>query len=155
MRTTHFNYLFRVSGLAPTEPEIINPKYAMSIEQRFKDWQKDNPNGTFWEFDCWCGEEYQKEINAALATHHTRNKALVDTLGHGATINELRTHIKNAPKSMSRSDMGDVGFNAYLTLSGVYNSLMAELSRDEMNEEWVKGFLDTAQENLNLLKPIL
>lgn len=120
--------------LITTEIDKQDPRYIEYI--------KTTGNPTWIGYQKYCGDLYQKELNEDLLKYANRNEKLLTDINHLETFIWLQNYINTQPREMWRIQVGNAIFNANLTLNGCYNSLMMELSRNELDVEIIKSILD-------------
>lgn len=108
-----------------------------------------DPSPTGFEHYCW--EQYCIQQKEQLIKYSQRNELFLTDQNHAGTFNWVIDYLKSAPTSMVRSIVGDTFFNAHLHVQACYNSLMMELSRDELDKNNTKRLLDRIRDNMQLL----
>lgn len=115
------------------------------------DYLKTTDNLSLIGFDQYCWEQYCFQQNEQLKKYSQRNDLFLEYHNHSGTFNWVNDYLKSGPTEKSRSIAGDTFFNAHLKVMAGYNSLMMELSRDELDEQYARYFLDRIRENMQFL----
>lgn len=112
-------------------------------DPRYIEYLKTTENPSLFGYENYCWELYKKETDERLIKYAQRNEDFLNKINHVETFIWLQNYIKNQPSQMHRSDVGDDFFEAHLRTSAKYNSLMAELTRDELDESALSYFFNT------------
>ncbi len=120
-------------------------------DPRYIDYLKTTDKPSWIGYQNYCGELYEKLIKDQLEKYSQRNSDYLREINHLETFIWLQDYMKNAPKEMWRNEGNKTAFHAHLSITGSYNSLMMELSKDEMEKESIFYFLDKINNNKQLI----
>ncbi len=107
----------------------------MSESDQLKEFRKEFPNGGWWEYQCWCGEKFFAEQDAALLKHADRNTKVINHLAYQGDLLWFLDYVRRKPKSIWRGQVSDEIFDAIIKVDGIHNRLMMELSREELDAD--------------------
>lgn len=120
-------------------------------DPRYIDYLKTTENPSPYGFENYCWELYKKETDERLVKYAQRNEDFLNKVNHVETFIWLQNYIKNQPSEMHRSDVGDDFFEAHIRTSAKYNSLMMELTRDELDESALSYFLNSVNDQRKII----
>lgn len=124
-------------------------------DPRYIDYLKTTEHPTWIGYQNYCGDLFFKEQNASLEKHANRNEIYLNEINHMDTFLWLQNYFKQKPTEMHRDEVGNEFFDILLSFNGCYNSLMMELSRDELDGKSIKYFLDRIKEKRQVLETLL
>lgn len=117
-------------------------------DKQYAEFKKEQPNGTFYDYNIWCHEKDVKETNEKLKKHYERNNKFLNKIGHAETLYWANEQMKRKPvsKMLEASQNRTIqGFDLFAM--GHYNNLMMELTRDTLNKKVVTYHLDALRKN--------
>jgi hypothetical protein len=120
-------------------------------DPRYIEYLKTTENPSWIGYENYCWELYKKEMDERLIKYAQRNEDFLNKVNHVETYIWLQNYIKNQPSSMHRKEVGDDYFEAHLRISAKYNSLIAELTRDELDENALNYFLNTVNDQKKII----
>jgi hypothetical protein len=120
-------------------------------DPRYIEYLKTTENPSWIGYEIYCGELYKKDTDERLVKYAERNEDFLNKVNHVETFIWLQKYMKNKPSEMHRSDVGDNFFEATIRIMGKYNSLMMELTRDELDESALIYFLNSINDQKKII----
>ncbi len=102
----------------------------------------------------WAPEYLQfiGEQKIRLAKYYLRNSEFVIKTNNKDAFKWLAAYDKTRPNVLKRDELGDIVFTAHLKLSGAFNMLMLEFSRDKLCKETILQIFQTINEQKLILQ---
>jgi hypothetical protein len=96
--------------------------------------------------------QFIDEQKIRLAKYYLRNSEFVIKTNNKDAFKWLAAYDKSRPNVLNRDELGDVVFTAHLKLSGAFNMLMLEFSRDKLCKETILQIFKTINEQKLILQ---